>query len=604
LPRSPVDSASKRSMGIQGLPGILRLLNRRKPLIIASFTAALILLGLILAPVKGAEIAEYSLAGDYRPRGITVDSTGRVWFTEQFGNRIGLLSGTTIYEWNVFTPGSEPWDVTVDNEGNVWFTEYHARRVARFRGGVLVEFELIKGSYPTGITVDNNPDYQNVWFTEYGEKGVTNGRIGRIFYNGTTGIKNWILIEYELPEASGGVKRQPYDIAVSPVNGLLWFTDQGVNKITCLNPWTYKFMEYDIKGSLTDDFELWGVAVDRNGFIWAAVDLTDGSQYDKICRLNPWTAEVTFYDIPTIAAGPREIAVDSVGNIWFTESAKNKIGRLNPIDLYITEYELPTSGSYPTGIAVQTSSSSPIWFTEWSSNKIGRLDPNIGKSYSTVTTITSATTTTFQSLGTAANPIGGLATSTLYSTSTISSTFTATSPTVTYWTATGTNSTDRFATSALTTNTETVYVLPTSTIGTTTSFIVSTSTTGTTVTATLTTYVSTTSITTTTTRTETYYTPVATESTYVTRYAVFTDIVSTTTLTEYAATIFRDKTVTAQYYTEYSTSTIRTTLTSYTTITVTTTIYTVVTSGMGAATSIAAMAGLIILRLRRRRAPR
>ena len=101
--------------------------------------------------------------------------------------------------------------------------------------------------------------------------------------------------------------------------------------------------------------------------------------------------------------------------------------------------------------------------------------------------------------------------------------------------------------------------------------------------------------------TATYFTPVTTESTTITRHAVFTDIVSTTTLTEYAHTVFRDKTVTAQYYTEYFTSTIRTTLTSYTTMTVTTTIYTTVTAGLGGAIPMLAMTALIVLKLRRRR---
>ena len=593
MPRSPVDSALKRSMGIQGLPGVPRLPNRRKPLIIASFTAALILLGLILAPVKGAEIAEYSLAGDYRPRGIIVDTGGNIWFTEQMGNRIARLSGTTIYEWILNTAGSEPWDVTVDKEGNIWLTEYHGKKVARFKDGTLMELPLQR-EYPVGITVDNNPQFQSVWFAVDGGAG-NNGEIGRVYYNGTD--MKWVIVEYVIPPSSGGTLRKPYDVAVSPVDGFVWFTDQGTGNITYLNPWTLMFKEYNLKDLVTDSYKLWGIAVDKSGYVWAALDFTDGTKYDRICRLNPWNGEVVFYEIPTQGADPRGLTIDKDGNIWFTESSKGKVARLNPVDQYITEFDTPTLGSYPIGIAVGADGSTPVYFTEWSANKIGRLDPTKGITYSTVDTITYATTSTNRILTT-----NTIITQTTYSTSLYSKD--TPYKTVTFTARVGTNSTDMPAVSIVSTDTETVYVLPTSTIGTTTSFIVSTSTTGTTVTATLTTYVSTTSITTTTTRTETYYTPVATESTYVTRYAVFTDIVSTTTLTEYAATIFRDKTVTAQYYTEYSTSTIRTTLTSYTTITVTTTIYTVVTSGMGAATSIAAMAGQIILRLRRRRSPR
>jgi streptogramin lyase len=581
LPRNPVDSALKSSMGIQGLPGVLRLLNRRKPLLIASFTAALILLGLILAPVKGAEITEYSLAGDYRPRGITVDAGGNIWFTEQMGNRIARLSGTTIYEWILNTTGSEPWDLTVDKEGNIWLTEYHGQRVARFKGGTLMELPLLNGKYPVGITVDNNPQFQSVWFAvNDGKNG--NGEIGRVYYNVTD--KKWVIIEYEIPPSSSA-KRKPYGVAVSPVDGFIWFTDQGTGNITYLNPWTLMFKEYKLK-DLTD-YKLWGVAVDRSGYVWAALDFTDGTKYDRICRLNPWSGEVVFYEIPTQGADPRGLTIDKDGNVWFTESSKGKVARLNPVDQYITEFATPTPGSYPIGITVGADGSTPVYFTEWSANKIGKLDPTKGITYSTVNTITYATTSTTRISITNTTATYKMYSKSLYSTANLGKT-------VTFTSRVGTNSTDMPAVSTVSTDTETVYVLPTSTTGITTSFIVSTSTTGTTVTATLTTYVSTTSTTTTTTRTETYYTPVATESTYVTRHAVFTDIVSTTTLTEYAATIFRDKTVTAQYYTAYSTSTVRTTLTSYTTVTVTTTIYVVVTAGITMAPLLSAASPTIL----------
>ncbi|MGC8961085.1 MAG: virginiamycin B lyase family protein, partial [Candidatus Bathyarchaeia archaeon] len=577
--------------------GMLKLLSkRRRTLLIASFTAVLVLIGFtsLLAPVRGAEITEYPLAGDYRPRGIVVDSAGNVWFTEQLGNRIARLSGATIYEWILNTTGSEPWDVAVDKEGNVWLTEYHGHRVARFKGGTLMELPLLNGKYPTEITVDNN-QFQNIWFAVSGGTSE-NGRIGRVYYDATD--KKWVIIEYEIPPSGSPPNpRKPYGVAVSPVDGFVWFTDQGTGNITYFNPWTLMFKEYNLKNLETRGYKLWGIAVDKSGYVWAALDFTGGTEYDRICRLNPWNGEVIFYEIPTQGADPRGLTIDKDGNIWFTESSKGKVARLNPVDQYITEFTTPTPGSYPMDIAVAADGSTPVYFTEWSANKIGRLDPTKGITYSTVNTITSATTFT--------NRISTTNTTTTYKTYSKSLYSTAKpGETVTFTARVGTNSTDMPAYSTVSTYTETVYVLPTTTTDTTTSFIVSTSTTGTTVTATLTTYVSTTSTTTTTTRTETYYTPVATESTYVTRHAVFTDVVSTTTLTEYAATIFRDKTVTAQFYTSYSTSTIRTTLTSYTTVTVTTTIYAVVTAGMGAAPLSSAvlptMLRLISMKRRRR----
>jgi streptogramin lyase len=519
------------------------------------------------------------------------------------GNRIGRLSGSTINEWKILTLGSEPWDIVVDDEENVWFTQYNAHSVARFKSGVLVEFKLANDNrFPTGITVDNDPEHQNIWFTELGGGGV-NGRIGRIYYNDTSGLKNWILTEYELPSL-----RRPYDIAVSPVNGFVWYTDQGTHDIACFNPWTTQITEYDISSSsglLTGSFMLWGITVDQDGFVWAAVDIDDGEKFDKICRLNPWTGEVIFYSIPTKNAGPRILDVDSDGHLWITLWNPSKVARLSPIDQYITEYETPTSGSNPYGIAVK-SNSIEVFFTEWAANKIGKLNPDIGKNFTTVTTITSATTSTIQSITTVTSPPVTSTTKTLYSihtTSTLNSpsTVITASPTVTYWTASNTNSTDFLADRTTSTNTETVLVMPTSRTATTTSFIVSTSTTSTTKTDTSTTFVSTTSTTTTTTESATFFTPITTESTSVTRLAIFTDVVETTTLTEYAETRFRDATVTEQVYTDFSTSTEATTVTSFTTTTVTTLIFFTITAGLGWAAPLIAASTLTLLWLKRRR---
>ena len=69
----------------------------------------------------------------------------------------------------------------------------------------------------------------------------------------------------------------------------------------------------------------------------------------------------------------KDIAVDSTGNIYFTEYASNKIGRLTPATNTINEWTIPTDDSRPTDI-VSDSSSSAVYFIEDKTDKIGKLD--------------------------------------------------------------------------------------------------------------------------------------------------------------------------------------------------------------------------------------
>ena len=79
------------------------------------------------------------------------------------------------------------------------------------------------------------------------------------------------------------------------------------------------------------------------------------------------------WTVPTSNSGPFGVALDSSGNVYFTESANaaNKVGRLVPSTNTFTEWAVPTSNSGPYGVAVDSSGN--VYFTEDNGNKIGRL---------------------------------------------------------------------------------------------------------------------------------------------------------------------------------------------------------------------------------------
>jgi virginiamycin B lyase len=508
------------------------------------------------------------------------------------------------------TAGAEPWDImyllnpltgTSDpNADSIWFTEPAVGKIGRYKGGVFIEFKLqmtgtggYPSAYPTGMIFDYNATsgvpYRNVWFTETGADAI-----GKIYYNATGDWKDrWVLSEYKVPNEL----IHPIDIARNPVNGLLFILSQrgkpgSMNNIGSYNPWTQQFRSYYVDTALSLDSgdALRAIAIGSDGIVWATLDYSDTSSYDKIVRLDPLTGLITTYEIPTQASDPRDLTVDIDKNVWFTEYNKDKVGRLNPITGYVTEYTLPTSGGHPLGI---TTRDNIVWFTEWEGNKIGRLDPTSGTVYSTVNTITSATSSSATvNTVSAATPVQTSGT-VWFSTST-GHTYTylpAAKNTATHYTTGATYTGDpghntitmtvsnRFATSTVTTNTETVYVLPTSTTASTTSIFTSTFWTTTTISPTLTSVISTDVSSTTITTSAIFSTPVATETTYTTRQVIETEYVTTTTQTNFAATSYRYTTLTVPTYTQYSTSTLRQTTTeTVSTVTVTSTIYTTSTT--------------------------
>src|SRR5204863_3793094 len=89
------------------------------------------------------------------PWWITAGPDGNLWFTEQFGNKIGQITPAgVITEFPIPTAGSSPGEITVGPDGNLWFTESSGNKIGRISpAGVISEFPIpTRNSDPRGIT--------------------------------------------------------------------------------------------------------------------------------------------------------------------------------------------------------------------------------------------------------------------------------------------------------------------------------------------------------------------------------------------------------------------------------------------------------------------
>jgi virginiamycin B lyase len=117
---------------------------------------------------SGTVLNEYTVpTSGSAPGTITTGPDGNLWFTEETGDKIGMITPTgTITEYTVPTSGAQPLGITAGPDGNLWFTEGDGDKIGEISTtGTITEYPIpTSGADPIGITA--GPD-GNLWFTEY-----------------------------------------------------------------------------------------------------------------------------------------------------------------------------------------------------------------------------------------------------------------------------------------------------------------------------------------------------------------------------------------------------------------------------------------------------
>lgn len=191
-----------------------------------------------------------------------------------------------------------------------------------------------------------------------------------------------VFREYALPQTSSGLMRPAVDH-----EGRVWFGEMGRNYLAVFDPRTAKFQQIvPPRGK----FGIMGVEVAADDTVWYA------EQYaNYIGHYFPSTRRFQLYQLlrvtapdpanpgrtQSLPAAPNDLALDSHGNVWFSELNANAIGRLDPHTGTIKQFALASSSRAqalnPYGIAVDPRGR--IWFTEAATSTIGWLDPATGK---------------------------------------------------------------------------------------------------------------------------------------------------------------------------------------------------------------------------------
>ena len=177
----------------------------------------------------------------------------------------------------------------------------------------------------------------------------------------------------------------PYEVRVDRL-GNIW-----ANAATLwrFDPRTEKFVEFPEGGNA------YGIELDRKGNnLWYAQEWEGkiGEVNIQTLKLRRWIPPATLKlasinkDQPTEigqnqahpkSAGPRHLALDSRGMIWFGEWFAGQLGRFDPHTETFKEFPLPGSDSTPYAVGVDRDDF--VWYNSFDNDTLGRLDPTTGK---------------------------------------------------------------------------------------------------------------------------------------------------------------------------------------------------------------------------------
>ena len=154
------------------------------------------------------------------PFALTIDSDGKIWFTESQSGKIGFINtqNNKISEFSPEEPLASPEALVFDDKGNLWIAEHTGLSITKF-DPILETFEKItvpdKDALPYGMAFDK---YGNIWIAQH--------TIDKI---AAYDPDNKNLIEISIPTTTSFAQ-----FSTSDDKGNVWFVEQQGNKLSMI----------------------------------------------------------------------------------------------------------------------------------------------------------------------------------------------------------------------------------------------------------------------------------------------------------------------------------------------------------------------------------
>ena len=259
---------------------------------------------------------------------LTMDNTGKIWFTDSPRNQIGYIdletkeiTTKTIPNLDPVMADNKPIFIQADFDDNIWITIVNKNKILKYlpNDDVFKILELPeRDSFPFALSIDSDG---NIWYTATGI-----GKIGYIDPDKGT------ITQYSKEIPLDGPEFLLFD-----KNQDVWIAEHTGTSITKFNPVLETFERISVPNEEALPF---GMTFDRYGNIWFAQHVVDG-----IGVYDPDNNDLKEVPIPTEGTFIQFMTSDKNGKVWFVEQEGNKIGTVNAIEIPVDVSQVKTIDS-------------------------------------------------------------------------------------------------------------------------------------------------------------------------------------------------------------------------------------------------------------------
>jgi copper transport protein len=273
------------------------------------------------------EFSSYSFNG-LATMFLTMDNTGKIWFTDSPRNQIGYIdlatkeiTTKTIPNLDPVMASNKPIFIQADFDDNIWITIVNKNKILKYVPDDDV-FKIIelpeRDSFPFALSIDSDG---NIWYTATGT-----GKFGKIDPQ-----------EGKITQYSKEIPLEGPEYLLFDKNEDVWIAEHTGTGITKFNPVLETFESISVPNEESLPF---GMTFDRYGNIWFAQHVID-----SIGVYDPDNNDLIEVSIPTEGSFIQFMTSDKNGKIWFVEQEGNKIGTVNTIEIPVDISQVKTIDS-------------------------------------------------------------------------------------------------------------------------------------------------------------------------------------------------------------------------------------------------------------------
>ena len=259
---------------------------------------------------------------------LTMDSTGKIWFTDSPRNQIGYIdlatkeiTTKTIPNLDPVMASNKPIFIQADFDDNIWITIVNKNKILKYIPDDDV-FKIVelpeRDSFPFALSIDSDG---NIWYTATGT-----GKFGKIDPQ-----------EGKITQYSKEIPLEGPEYLLFDKNEDVWIAEHTGTAITKFNPVLETFESISVPDEEALPF---GMTFDRYGNIWFAQHVID-----SIGVYDPDNNDLIEVPISTEGSFIQFMTSDKNGKIWFVEQEGNKIGTVNTIEIPVDVSQIKTIDS-------------------------------------------------------------------------------------------------------------------------------------------------------------------------------------------------------------------------------------------------------------------